>query len=289
MNLRDLEYLATTTELCSFSKAAEKCNTSQPTISSQIKKMEEYLGVKLFERNNKKVIPTEIGLKITELAINILQIVRTMEETAKLAADPLAGYFKLGAFPTLASYIFPKIVQQIRDDMPKLKLVLIEEKTAILINKLKEGKIDAAFLALPINDEILEFKELFEDEFLLAVPQGHRLSNRKRINAKELKEEKLLLLEDGHCLRDQALEFCKEYGSEENNEFRATSLETLRQMIKAGTGATLMPKLAIYENEKSINYIKFSAPSPKRKIGLVWRKTTIRGEIIDKICKYIKA
>lgn len=287
MNLRDLEYLVATTEICSFSKAADKCNTSQPTLSSQIKKMEEYLGVKLFERSNKKVIPTETGLKITELARNILQMVDSIKETAMLAGDPLTGYFKLGAFPTLASYIFPKIVKQVRANMPKLKLVLIEEKTAILLDKLREGKIDAALLALPIEDEILEFKELFEDEFLLAVPSDHFWAGRKKINASEIAGEKLLLLEEGHCLREQALDFCQRAGSTENEEFRATSLETLRQMIKAGTGITLMPQLAITDNEKGISYIKFSKPAPKRKIAMVWRKTSVRKDVIDKICGYI--
>lgn len=280
MNLRDLQYLVAVADLRSFNKAADKCHVSQPALSNQIRKLEETLGITLFERNNKRVMITESGEQIVALARRILNDVDAMHDIAKSAQDPLVGKFRLGAFPTLSTYLFPELVPKIVHSMPQLKLVLIEEKTHVLLERLKRGELDAALLALPIEDDQLEVKALFEDEFLLAVQPDHPLAKRKTVTPEDLYHHKLLLLEEGHCLREQALSVCQWTGMEEEQDFRATSLETLRQMVKAGTGITLMPRIAMQKNEGGIHYIPFAAPAPYRQIALVWRKTSARQAVI---------
>ena len=286
MNLRDLQYLVAVAEHRHFGKAAEWCNTSQPTLSMQLKKLEETLGVQLFERTSKKVIITPIGETITTKARQILQDSRDIRELAKAAQDPYAGEFRLGAFPTLAPYYLPIAVPAIHKALPKLKLLLVEEKTPFLLERLKAGTLDAAFLALPIEEDWLETMPLFDDPFLLAVSPDHALAKRKYVSQSDLKGEQLLLLEDGHCLRSQALEVCSLIGSSEHQEFRATSLETLRQMVAAGVGITLMPQLAIGK-DKSVKYIPFDKLAPSRTIGMVWRKHTARKECILRIASLL--
>lgn len=283
MNLRDLQYLIAVADLRSFNKAAEKCHVSQPALSNQIRKLEETLGIIVFERNNKRVMVTESGEQIVALARRILNDVDAMHDIARSAQDPLTGKFRLGAFPTLSAYIFPSLVPKIIENMPQLKLVLVEEKTHVLIERLKRGELDAALLALPIDDDQLEVQTLFDDEFLLAVPSHHALAKRKVVKQEDLYNNQLMLLDEGHCLRDQALSVCQLAGIQEEQDFRATSLETLRQMVKAGTGITLMPKIAIQKSEEGICYIPFTKPAPHRSIALVWRKTSARKAVINRL------
>lgn len=280
MNLRDLRYLVAVADLRNFNQAAEQCSISQPTLSTQIKKMEDGLGVQIFERTNKKVIPTEIGGQIVDSARRILLEVDIIEKLAEQTHDPLAGNFRLGAFPTLSTYIFPGLVPKIRQSMPRLRLILIEEKTFTLIEQLKLGQLDAALLALPIVDDYLETNPLFDDEFYLAVNDNHPLAARKSIDQSDLINQQLLLLDEGHCMRGQALQICQLYRTEEQQDVRATGLETLRQMVRAGTGITLMPKIAIQQPGDGIRYIPFDNPVPKRTIGLVWRKTSGRKKLL---------
>lgn len=281
MNLRDLQYLTAVADLRHFGQAAARCNISQPTLSMQLKKLEETLGVQLFERNNKQVMVTPIGEEIAQHARHILREAQEIKEIAKTAQDPLAGEFRLGAFPTLAPYFLPLAVPAIRKKLPKLKLLLLEEKTEALLERLKAGTLDAALLALPIEKDGLETTLLFNDQFLLAVPLNHPLAKRKTILQNDIAHERLLLLEDGHCLRSQALEFCHMAGAEEQ-EFRATSLETLRQMVAAGSGITLMPRMSMRKGD-GIVYIPFAGNAPSRSIGLVWRKTSPRKPCIEAI------
>ncbi len=287
MNLRDITYLVAVADLRSFIKAAEQCCISQPTISTQIKKMEESLGVQIFERTHKKVLPTELGEQIIASARRVLLEIDTIEQLARNAQDPLAGNFRLGAFPTLATYIFPRLVPLIKQELPKPRLILIEEKTDILLAQLKQGQLDAALLALPINDDYLEVRKLFEDEFFLAVANDAPLAAKKTITQADLFDQQLLLLDEGHCLRGQALQICRLNGAEEQQDVRATGLETLRQMVRAGTGITFMPKIAIHEPEDGIRYIPFEEPVPKRTIGMVWRKTSARNELFELLTKLI--
>nr|MBP8030047.1 LysR family transcriptional regulator [Pseudomonadales bacterium] len=270
MNLRDLEYLIAVADLRNFSQAANHCCVSQPTLSNQIRKLEETLGVVVFERSNKRVMPTETGEQIISLARRVLREVDAMHDVAQSAQDPLAGKFRLGAFPTLSTYIFPSLVPKITAAMPQLRLVLVEEKTQTLLDRLKRGELDAALLALPVYDDQLAVRALFDDEFFLAVPPLHPLAKKKQAEQTDLSNSKLLLLEEGHCLRDQALEVCHRVGMEEEQDFRATSLETLRQMVKAGSGITFMPNIAIQPDETGICYVPFKKPAPYRTIGLVW-------------------
>lgn len=283
MNLRDLHYLVAVNDLSSFSQAAEQCYISQPTLSSQIKKLEIYLGITLFERGNKTVMTTETGEQIVAVARRILREVEAMKGIAEQARDPFAGKFRLGAFPTLSTYIFPELVNDIKAVFPKVKLILIEEKTAQLITLLRAGEMDAALVALPVIEDFLLSEKLFDDEFMLAVSFKHPLAKRAFIDQVELVNYKLLLLDEGHCLRNQALEVCRLNHAEEEQDVRATGLETLRQMVRAGTGITLMPKIAIRKSDEGIQYIPFNKPVPKRMIGLVWRKTSARSLLIEQL------
>ena len=287
MNLRDLSYLVAVADLRSFVQAAEQCCISQPTLSTQIKKMELGLGVQIFERSNKKVLATELGEQIIASARRVLLEVDHIKELAENAQNPLAGNFRLGAIPTLSTYIFPGLVPLIKEALPELRLILVEEKTDNLIVQLKQGQIDAALLALPIKENFLISEKLFDDEFQLAVATDNPLAKKSVIAPDELCHQQLLLLDEGHCLRDQALQICKLNGAEEQQDVRATGLETLRQMVRAGTGITFMPNIAINEAEKGIRYIPFTEPVPKRTIGLVWRKTSVRTELMEQLIEHI--
>jgi len=288
MNLREMSYLVAVADLRNFSKAAEQCNVSQPTLSTQIKKMEEWLGVKIFERNNKRVMITEEGKEIVHSAKKILQEVERIKEIAECSHNPFAGKFRLGAFPTLSTYIFPAMVPQVKKRMPDLRLILIEEKTSVLMERLHSGDIDAALFALPVHDDFFKIKQLFDDRFFLAVPPNHPLAEHAEIDVEALASYRLLLLEEGHCLRDNALEICQQHNIEEEQDFRATGLETLRQMVKAGTGITLMPEIAINKHETGIHYIPFSEPTLHRSIGLAYRKTSTKKEIIQQVEAILK-
>ena len=281
MNIRDLQYFLAVADLKHFGQAAEQCCVSQPTLSGQIKKLEQDLGVTLLERTNRRVMLTETGEQIARSARRILREVDTIYDVATSSHDPLSGKFRLGAFPTLSTYIFPTLVPKVKHSLPDLRLILVEDKTAILLEKLRQGELDAALLALPIHDDFLISQPLFDDEFMLAVPVGHELEKEQSIDQRALKNHCLLLLEEGHCMRDQSLEVCQLNGIAEEQDFKATGLETLRQMVKAGTGITFMPTIAVLENEVGIQYIPFASPAPSRRIGLVWRKTTARQQVID--------
>lgn len=280
MNIRDLEYLVAVADLQHFGLASEKCCVSQPTLSSQIKKLETELGIKVFERANRRVIITDIGKNVLASARRILHEVNNIKEEAAAAHTPLGGRLRLGAFPTLASYVFPDLVSKISSSPLQPKLILVEEKTAALVLKLKAGELDVALLALPIQDQFLQSQKVFEDPFYLAVPVHHELASLKEVDQASLSQYPLLLLDEGHCLRDQALALCQMHNIAEEQDFRATSLETLRQMVKAGTGITLMPKIAISEQDEGIKYIPFSSPVPTRTIALVWRKTFTRNALL---------
>jgi LysR family hydrogen peroxide-inducible transcriptional activator len=283
MNIRDLRYIVEVARSKNFARAAENCFVSQPALSMQIKKLEDELGVKIFERNLKKFLVTEIGKEIIKKAEVILHEEQSIKNLAKTAQDPLGGELRIGAFPTLASYFFPDAVKNISKKFPKIKLFLVEEKTEILIEKLKKGEIDIAFLAIPIADSDLEYIKIFSEKFLLASSKNHELAKKKKISSGDLKGKNLMLLEDGHCLRGQALEACSMFGAFEEQNFRASSLETLREMIKAGNGITFIPEIAAKKDDK-ISYTEI-ANAPTRSIGLYFRKSFIRKELAEEIAK----
>jgi LysR family hydrogen peroxide-inducible transcriptional activator len=288
MNLRDLEYIVATADLGSMSRAAEHCHVSQSTLSIQLKKLEDYLGVMIFERNNKRLTLTTAGNEVLGLARGIIRDSQRLRDVGKSHGDPFAVTFCLGVFPTLAPYLLPQAMPVIGRKFPNLVLRLLEEKSATLVERLMSGELDAALLALPVEGQNLATADLFDDPFLLACHQDHSLAKRKTIAVEDLADEKLLLLEDGHCLRHQALELCYVAQAKENEEFRATSLETLRQMVAAGTGITLMPQIAALPTPNMV-YVPFKKPdAPSRKIGLVWRVSSPQKILIEALIKLLK-
>jgi LysR family transcriptional regulator, hydrogen peroxide-inducible genes activator len=234
------------------------------------------------------VMITPIGEAIVAKARSLLQASRDIQELAKAAQDPYAGMFTLGAFPTLAPYFLPMVLPQLREALPHLTVLLVEEKTPLLLERLQAGALDAAFLALPVEGDGLESVTLFDDPFMLAVSPAHPFATRSHVRQRDLHGQPLLLLEDGHCLRAQALEVCSVIGTSENQTFRATSLETLRHMVAANVGITLMPKMAI-GHDTSVRYIPFEGFTPSRTIGLVWRKHTARRACIERIASVCRA
>ena len=277
MNLRDLKYLVALADLRHFGKAADACFVSQPTLSTQIRKLEDELGVVLVERAPRKVMLTAAGLDVVQRARRIVADVEQMREAARRSRDPESGTLRLGVFPTLGPYLLPHVVPTLRARFPQLELLLVEEKSDELLQRLREGKLDVALLALPLHDDQLHAEFLFEEPFVLAAPQQHPLARRSALDAAELSDETLLLLEDGHCLRDQALDVCRLSGAREKSGFRATSLETLRQMVAAGVGVTLLPALSVHEpiaQPANIRLVPFRGTAPSRRIALVWRKSS---------------
>ena len=288
MNLRAVHYLVTLADVRHFSKAAERCHVSQPTLSTQIRKLEDELGVQLVERSPRKVMLTEVGEEVVERARAMLAESDAIRAIARRSKDPHSGTVRIGIFPTLAPYFLPHVVPEIRRRFPRLTLRLFEEKTEDVLNMLQQGRLDAGLLALPIEADQLASRVLFEEPFVLAVPESHALSARKTITLEDLEEEELLLLEDGHCLREQALEVCQLAGAHEKLDFHATSMETLRQMVAAGTGITLMPVMAVKPPVAQTDNLvtrPFTEPEPKRTIALVWRKSTALGPFLEELAE----
>ena len=291
MNLRDLRYLIALADLRHFGRAAESCHVSQPTLSTQIKKLEDELGVQLIERAPRQVMLTPAGQEILERARRVIAEVEQMRETGRRTSDPEAGSVRLGLFPTLGPYLLPHVVPNIRRRFPRLELLLVEEKTEVILQMLREGRLDAAVLALPLHEEWLATELLFEEPFLLALPSGHPLARQRELKLAELSEQHLLLLEDGHCLRDQALAVCHLAGAGEKEGFRATSLETLRQMVAAGVGITLLPILAVkppVPASDSIRLLPFKKPAPTRRLALAWRKSSAMSGFLHKLAAVLR-
>jgi LysR family hydrogen peroxide-inducible transcriptional activator len=286
MNLRDLRYLVALAEHRHFGRAAEASFVSQPTLSTQIKKLEDELGVALVERTPRKVLLTEVGREIAQRARDVLNEVDQIRAIARRTLDPESGTVRLGIFPTLGPYLLPHVVPRVRERFPRLELLLVEEKTEVLLRQLREGRLDAAVLALPIHDDQLHAEFLFEEPFLLAVPEQHELAQRKVLRLDEIADQNLLLLEEGHCLRDQALEVCHLAGASEKSGFRATSLETLRQMVAANVGVTLLPALAVkppVARSENIHLLQFRGNTPSRRIAMFWRKSSALGPFLKKL------
>jgi LysR family hydrogen peroxide-inducible transcriptional activator len=294
MTLQELRYLVALAEHGNFVRAAESCHVGQPTLSAQLKKLEEYLDVKLFERNRHLLMPTPIGRRIIEEARIALDVVARIREIARTGDDPMHGPLRLGVIPTLGPYLIPRVLPKIRSEFPDLHLFLREDLTNNLLDRLRKGRLDALLLALPVRgEEDLAFVELFQEPFTVALPVGHPLAAKREVNERDLASEKVLLLEEGHCLRDQALAICGGVPSDEREELKATSLETLRQMVAAGIGCTLLPKLAAMPGVGSlpnemVEIRPLSAPAAYRTIGLVWRHRYPREVTVRGLAKLIK-
>lgn len=287
MNLRDLSYLVALIKHRHFSKAAKACFVSQPALSMQIRKLEEHLGVPLLERNNRQVMITPIGEQIGTHAMQVLKLVDEIEEMAQHANDPSQGKLTLGVIPTAAPYLLPHIIPAIKNAFPNLTLFLIEEQTAKLNDKLLNGQLDAAILALPANLDGVTSANLYDEPFLFAAPKSHKLAKLSYIQHSQLSDETILLLEEGHCLRDQALSFCQKVKADDVAAFEATSLETLRYMVTSGIGVTLMPALAAQQKD-NITYIPFQHPQPMRTMGLCWRKSSVKAALLQSISQLLE-
>ncbi len=291
MNLRDLHYLVALADHRHFGRAAAASFVSQPTLSTQIRKLEDELGVALVERAPRKIMLTPAGRDIAERARRVLAEVEQLKESARRTRDPEAGSVRLGIFPTLGPYLLPHVVPNIRKRFPRLELLLVEEKTAAILRMLHEGRLDAGVLALPLHDEALHVEFLFDEPFLLAAPKSHPLARRAGLSLRDLADEQLLLLEDGHCLRDQALDVCTRAGAGEHDGFRATSLETLRQMVAANVGITLLPTLAVkppVARSDDIRLLRFRERGPSRRIGMVWRRSSAMGSFLRKLAGVLR-
>jgi LysR family hydrogen peroxide-inducible transcriptional activator len=292
LKLKDLRYLVAVADTRHFGRAAERSFVSQPTLSAQLKKLEEYLGVQLIERAPKRVQLTAAGEEIVERARRILDASEEIVELARGHRDPLAGRLRLALLPTIGPYLLPNVAARLRKQLPRLELMLYEYQTDPMLEKLHSGEIDVGILALPVDMDGLDSHPLYEEPFTVAMPSGHRLAQRGTIKVEDLHDETLLLLEDGHCLRDQALDICSSTDVHEKQDFRATSLETLRQMVAAGVGITLLPELAgrgAYGNARGVVIKRFAKPVPTRTIGAIWRKSSARREAILALCKQVEA
>ncbi|HET9391042.1 MAG TPA: LysR substrate-binding domain-containing protein [Steroidobacteraceae bacterium] len=290
IKLKDLRYLVAVADSRHFGRAAQACFVSQPTLSAQLKKLEDYLGVQLIERQPGNVTLTEAGEQIVSRARRILEASDEVVTLAKAHRDPLSGRLRLALLPTIGPYLLPRVSQPIRKALPRIELRLYEFQTAQMLEKLAAGDIDVGILALPVELDGLEARELYAETFMVAVPDQHPLARKASVRVEDLKGETLLLLEDGHCLRDQALEVCNRIGLHEKQDFRATSLETLRQMVATGAGVTLLPELAVsgaYGNARGVAIRPFTRPAPVRHIGAIWRKTSARRAAIEALCKIL--
>lgn len=291
ISIRELQYLIALDEEQHFGRAAERCFVSQPTLSGQLKKLEESLGVQLVERTNKRVRMSEAGREIAERARRIFSELSELEAAAQSFQDPLAGELNVGLIPTIAPYLLPHIIPALHREFPRLRFMLHEHQTAVLLDKLRDGELELLILALPVETSEFEEFNLYEESFELAVPANDPLAKRNRASLSDLNQREVLLLEEGHCLRGQALDVCLEAGASEYSTFRATSLETLRHMVAEGIGITLIPKLAVpaaATADGGVHYLPFNHPGPSRRVGLLYRSTTARRACFSAIGELIK-
>ncbi|MDZ4859326.1 MAG: LysR substrate-binding domain-containing protein [Candidatus Hydrogenedentes bacterium] len=291
MTLRDLQYVVALSETRHFGQAAGLCHVSQPTLSMQIAKLEQELGAPLFERTNRRVILTDTGQRVAVHAETILAEVRRLQESARQPATGLTGPFYLGVIPTVGPYLLPYILPKLRRLHPKLELYLREETTARLLERMRRGKLDAAILSLPLDDHTVDYEVFYVEKFVAALPGAHRLAARERLRLADLAGENLLLLEEGNCMRDQTLELCKGPRNNIVDEYRASTIESLRQMVAAGMGCSFLPELSTtsaHANSSLVAIRPFVEPAPTREIVIAWRKTYPRASAIRELGKALQ-
>jgi len=295
MNLRDLKYIIAVAETRHFGKAAERCFVSQPTLSGQIRKLEDELGVAIFERTNRSVEITPVGEEIVTHARQMMEQADAIVQLAQARHDPLAGPLRIGAIPTLSPYLMPLILEPLKKQLPQIKLVLSEELTDTLLERLRNHEIDAALLATPENDADLEVMPLFDEPFWVAYPRKHDFYAKDRIGLRDLRNQNLLLLAEGHCLADQAMDVCRIKERQTRGEMadlRAASLETLIQLVGAGYGITLVPALALRASWMTGSGVVAQALAmgdASRRVSLVFRRSFPRRAALEALAGIIVA
>lgn len=290
MTLNELKFIVAVAQEKNFRRAAEKCFVTQPALSLGIKKLEEELGVSIFERSRSEVAPTQVGIKLIEQANIIMEEANRLKEMAKLGTNPLNGVFKLGMIHSVGPYLLPEMIPILREMAPNMPLEVEENLTANLEVQLKNAVIDAAIIALPFEIPGIQVQTLYDEAFQVVVPAHHAWANRKVIQPQELSDEKVLLLNSGHCFSNQVTQACPEL-SRKGEVLQGNSLETIRNMVASNLGITVLPASATaarYENPL-IKVIPFAKPIPSRRIAIAWRKSFVRNEAIETIVDTIKA
>jgi LysR family hydrogen peroxide-inducible transcriptional activator len=296
MTLTELRYIVAVARERHFGRAAEACHASQPTVSVAIRKIEDELGVKLFERGTSEVTTTGIGERIVAQAQRVLEQAAEIREIARLGSDPLNGPLRLAAIYTIGPYLLPALVRQLQRDAPRMPLLLNENFTVRLLEMLKNGEIDAAVMALPLPEAGLVIAPLYDEPFVAAVPRTHAWARRKSLAVHELSGQTTLMLGSGHCFRDQVLDACPELDRASNTEgthkaVEGSSLETIRQMVASGIGVAVLPATSVPERPRRdalISYVPFRRPVPDRRVVLAWRKSFTRTAAIDALCAAVQ-
>ena len=298
MTLTELKYIVAVARQTHFGHAAEACFVAQPTLSVAIKKLEDELGVVIFERGGSEVTMTPLGTQIVAQAERVLEQTAAIKEIAKQNKDPLAGPFRLGVIYTIAPYLLPQLVREMIDRVPQMPLILQENFTTRLIEQLRQGELDAAIMALPFATQGLLVQPLYDEPFVVAVPREHRWAHRKSIPPDDIKGETMLLLGNGHCFRDQVLEVCPEMsrfsttGDGIARTFEGSSLETIRHMVASGIGITVLPQASVPDMnapDGMLRFIPFQPPEPSRRVVLAWRKSFTRTAAIDAVRQAVQA
>jgi LysR family hydrogen peroxide-inducible transcriptional activator len=289
ISLRQLEYLVAVADALGFRKAAERCHVSQPALSAQVAQLEAVLGVQVFERDSRRVMLTEPGAELVARARRVLTEATDLLHAAARLSDVFAGPLRLGVIPTVAPYVLPEVLPVLRARYPRLQLRLREDKTEILVRELEEGRLEVALLALVEGTEALEHAVVAEDPFVVAAPPGHALEKKGQVQLRDLDDEEVLLLDDGHCFRGQALALCTRVGAREV-DFRATSLTTLAQMVMSGGAITLLPSLALrMENRQGGLVVRpLAPPAPGRTLALVWRRGFPHGAALRELAATLR-
>lgn len=287
MTLTELRYVVAVARERHFGRAAEACFVSQPTLSVAVKKLEEELDVKLFERGGNEISVTPLGEAIVRQAQTVIEQAAAIREIAKSGKDPLSGPLKLGIIHTIGPYLLPDLVRQAIERTPQMPLMLQENFTVRLLEMLRTGEIDCAIMAEPFPEQGLAVAPLYDEPFMVAVPKAHPLARRKRVSSEELKRETMLLLGTGHCFRDQVLEVCPEFARFSTDadgirkSFEGSSLETIKHMVASGMGVTVVPQTSVPKGaQPHVAYLKFDPPVPTRRVVLAWRRSFTRYEAI---------
>ncbi|MDY0962974.1 MULTISPECIES: hydrogen peroxide-inducible genes activator [Massilia] len=298
MTLTELKYIVAVARAKHFGHAAEACFVAQPTLSVAIKKLEDELGVTLFERGGSEVSVTPLGAQIVAQAERVLEQTAAIKELAKQNKDPLAGPLRLGVIYTIGPYLLPPLVKNLIDTVPQMPLVLQENYTHKLLELLRQGELDAAIMALPLPDHGMSVQPLYDEPFIVAMPRSHPWAGRKEISAEDLKSETMLLLGAGHCFRDQVLEVCPEMarfsapvaGNGMQRTFEGSSLETIRHMVASGIGLTVLPRASVADMRDPnglLTYVPFLPPAPSRRVVIAWRKSFTRRAAIDAVVRAV--